>query len=343
MLSGNSSELKGDFSNALIYADGKLITPLQLKEINPEKINSIDIIKGEKLPDIMETQGKKAVINISLKPDNLKEVIVTGHKTEPLYVIDGVIQDNSFSLNSISPNDIQSIDVLKDASAISKYGEKGKYGVIKIITKAKTLTGVKIEGVQLQQKNDVKEITVAGYQNPKQVEGVKVQNLQLQEQKDIKEITVAGYAIPKQVEGVKVQNLQLQSQKEATNDLPTDQQWAAAAGKSSDEDIVFTKTEINAVYAAGEAAWKTYLMKNLSTSVPEQEGWKAGNYTVIVQFVVMKDGSLTNVTTTNYLGTKTAQYCIDLIKKGGLWKPAMQNGKPVNAYWKQPLTFSLSK
>lgn len=342
-LSGNNSELKGDFSDALIYADGKLITPLQLKEINPEKISSINIIKGEKLSDIMETQGKKAVINISLKPENLKEVVVTGHKIEPLYVIDGVVKDNSFSLNSISPNDIQSIDVLKDAAAVSKYGEMGKNGVIQIITKLKKVEGVKIEDIKLLEKKDIKEITVIGYPAQKQVEGVQLQNLQLQQQKDVKEVAVAGYAIPKQVEGVKVQNLQLLPQKEATNDLPTDQQWAAAAGKSSDEDIVFTKTEINAVYASGEAAWKTYLMKNLSTSVPEQEGWKAGNYTVIVQFVVMKDGSITNVTTTNYLGTKTAQYCIDLIKKGGLWKPAMQNGKPVNAYWKQPLTFSLSK
>ncbi|MEI7735699.1 MAG: energy transducer TonB, partial [Ferruginibacter sp.] len=275
--------------------------------------------------------------------DNNVPIVVTGYKIDPLYVIDGIVQDNSFSLNSISPDNIQSIDVLKDASAVAKYGEQGKHGVIQITTKLKKVEAVRIEDEKLQEKRDVKEIAVVGYQSPKRVEGVNIQELQVQEKKVVKEITVAGYAIPKQVEGVKVQNLQLQEQKDAIIDLPTEQQWAAAAGKSSDEDIVFTKTEINAVYAAGEAAWKTYLMKNLSTSVPEQEGWKAGNYTVIVQFVVMKDGSITNVTTTNYLGTKTAQYCIDLIKKGGLWKPAMQNGKPVNAYWKQPLTFYLSK
>lgn len=307
-LRGNNSQLKGDFSDALIYADGKQITPQQLKEINPGKINAINIIKGEKLSDIMETQGKKAVINISLKPQNLKEVVVTGHKATPLYVIDGVVQDNEFPLNTISPDDIQSIDVLKDASAVTLYGEKGKNGVIKITTKAKKAEGVRIEDVKAKEKNDVREVTVVGYASPKNAEGVKVQDLQVQNQKD----------------------------------LPTEQQWAAAAGQS-DADKVFTKTEISAEYAAGEAAWKTYLMKNLSTRVAEQEGWKAGTYTVIVQFIVMKDGSITNITTTNYLGTKTAQYCIDLVKNGGLWKPAIQNGKAVNAYWKQPITFLLSK
>ncbi len=200
--------------NTVLYVvDGKITTYDVAKDLNTSSLKSVNVLKGNAAVEKYGEQGKNGVIELTTK-DNNSPVVVAGYKTEPLYVLDGVVQDNRFSLNSISPDDIQSIDVLKDASAVTKYGEKGKYGVIQIITKAKTLTGVKIEGVQLQQQKDIKEITVAGYQNPKQVEGVKLQNLQLQQQKDNKEITVAGYQNPKQVDGVKLQNLQLQQQKD---------------------------------------------------------------------------------------------------------------------------------
>jgi TonB-linked SusC/RagA family outer membrane protein len=55
---------------------------------------------------------------------------------EPLYVIDGFIAGTGFNLNNINVNDIQSIEVLKDASAISIYGTRGANGVIMITTKA---------------------------------------------------------------------------------------------------------------------------------------------------------------------------------------------------------------
>lgn len=63
--------------------------------------------------------------------------------TEPLYVIDGIpaeqgtqSTDPTFNpLNSINPNDIESIDILKDASATSIYGARGANGVVLITTR----------------------------------------------------------------------------------------------------------------------------------------------------------------------------------------------------------------
>jgi len=51
----------------------------------------------------------------------------------PLYIVDGVQVDNA--LNVIAPQDIQSIDVLKDASATAIYGARGANGVVIITTK----------------------------------------------------------------------------------------------------------------------------------------------------------------------------------------------------------------
>ncbi len=55
---------------------------------------------------------------------------------EPLYVIDGFIVGTDFNLNSLNTNDVESIEVLKDATAISIYGTRGANGVVMITTKS---------------------------------------------------------------------------------------------------------------------------------------------------------------------------------------------------------------
>ena len=94
-------------------------------------------------------QGKVAgvnVSNISGEPGASQDVIIRGvgslrSGTTPLYVIDGFALDNSGTgmasnpLNFINPQDIESIDVLKDASAAAIYGARAANGVIVITTK----------------------------------------------------------------------------------------------------------------------------------------------------------------------------------------------------------------
>lgn len=63
----------------------------------------------------------------------LRGITSFGANAEPLVVIDGVIGGN---LNTVDPNDIASIDVLKDGSAAAIYGTRGSAGVIIVTTKA---------------------------------------------------------------------------------------------------------------------------------------------------------------------------------------------------------------
>ena len=60
---------------------------------------------------------------------------------EPLVVIDGL---QGGSLNSLNPNDIASMEILKDASATAIYGSRGANGVILITTKKGTKGRVSI-------------------------------------------------------------------------------------------------------------------------------------------------------------------------------------------------------
>ena len=62
---------------------------------------------------------------------------------DPLFVIDGVPTQDNF-LNSINPNDIESIQVLKDAAAASVYGARASNGVIVITTKKGTAGKTKV-------------------------------------------------------------------------------------------------------------------------------------------------------------------------------------------------------
>ncbi|MCV2487512.1 TonB-dependent receptor [Flavobacterium sp. SH_e] len=94
-------------------------------------------------------QGKVAGVNVvasSGEPGATQDIIIRGvgslrSGTTPLYVVDGFALDNSNTgvasnpLNFINPQDIESIDVLKDASASAIYGSRAANGVVVITTK----------------------------------------------------------------------------------------------------------------------------------------------------------------------------------------------------------------
>jgi protein TonB len=109
--------------------------------------------------------------------------------------------------------------------------------------------------------------------------------------------------------------------------------------KDDDENKIFNKVEVEAGFPGGDAAWHNYLLKNLNGSVPVDNGAGEGSYTVIVKFVVSKDGSLSDITCENDPGFGMCQEAIRVIKKTKNWTPAIQNGRNVNAYRRQPITF----
>lgn len=103
-------------------------------------VKSEDFNQGNVQDPIQLVQGKVAGLAISTpggdpngtSTTRLRGLSTIGANTEPLVVIDGVIGG---SLNSVDPNDIESIDVLKDGSAAAIYGTRASSGVIIITTK----------------------------------------------------------------------------------------------------------------------------------------------------------------------------------------------------------------
>ncbi|HUN01989.1 MAG TPA: TonB-dependent receptor [Niabella sp.] len=85
--------------------------------------------------------GKIAGVNVqtnSGRPGGRTSISIRGYSSinasnDPLYVIDGIIW--TAGINDLNPNEIKSIDILKDASATAIYGTRGSNGVILITTK----------------------------------------------------------------------------------------------------------------------------------------------------------------------------------------------------------------
>ncbi len=108
-----------------------------------------------------------------------------------------------------------------------------------------------------------------------------------------------------------------------------------------DEGKIFTKVEVEAGFPGGDRAWRNYLEKNLNTEVPGENGAPEGNLTVIVKFVVSKDGSLSDISCETDPGYGICEEAKRVIKRTKNWTPAIQNGRNVNAYRRQPITFSV--
>jgi hypothetical protein len=102
---------------------------------------------------------------------------------------------------------------------------------------------------------------------------------------------------------------------------------------------IFEKVDVEADFPGGVNGWRQYLEQNLNADVPVVKGAPAGKYMVVVQFIVAKDGTVSDIKALTRYGYGMEQEVVRIIKKSPKWSPAQQNGRTVNAYRKQPITF----
>lgn len=87
--------------------------------------------------------GRVAGVNVSSgegQPGGTMNIVIRGNNSltqdnSPLYVIDGFPVEDASLASTINPSDIESLDILKDASATAIYGARGANGVVIITTK----------------------------------------------------------------------------------------------------------------------------------------------------------------------------------------------------------------
>lgn len=118
-----------------VYIDGKKYDSEILDLLDQSKIESMSVLKEEQA--IKEYNAPNGVILITTKKEASKTTLngsATIAEAKPLIIIDGVVKDQN-SLDTISPDDIQAINVIKGEKAIEHY--QAPQGVIVITTKNK--------------------------------------------------------------------------------------------------------------------------------------------------------------------------------------------------------------
>lgn len=105
------------------------------------------------------------------------------------------------------------------------------------------------------------------------------------------------------------------------------------------DNSVFDKVEVDASFPGGDDAWRNFLEQNLNASTPVDYGAPAGTYTVIIQFIVDKEGKISDIKALTHHGYGMENEVMRLLRKAPRWTPAIQDGRIVKAYRKQPVTF----
>jgi TonB family protein len=235
----------------------------------------------------------------------------TGKLMRPLVVLDGKEMTwEEFNKRDIKSEKIQSINVLKDKSTTSKYGDKGKDGVIEITLKAQNS----------DQKNN--------YQDDQKNFEAQQKNFEA-EQKQQKKLEAQFEAQQKKFET---------EQKELEANFEKERNKQEQQRKSS---TVFTQVENPPYYPNGMSAFAGYINSNMR--YPKEAIQKRVEGAVLIQFIVNEEGKLTDFKKLSDKGYGLEEEAIRLLKNSGDWKPGVQNGRKVRVQVQQQVIFELPK
>ncbi len=108
----------------------------------------------------------------------------------------------------------------------------------------------------------------------------------------------------------------------------------------SDTGTIRTKVEIESAYPGGIGAWSRFIEKTLR--YPYKAIGNEIQGVVVVKFIVGVDGSVRDIEAISGPSELRAE-AIRVIKKSGVWVPAINNGVKVESYKMQPLVFKLQR
>ena len=316
-------------------------------------LSSVESTKSSKDTTILV--NGKAMPSVEIQLENLpaqaiEKVTIAGKDSlQPLFILDGKILPKA-NFNTIHPNSIESIDVLKGQAAKALYGDAGKNGVILIKSKQVVISSHNIDGkykvtIEPTGVTSAKKIidpNVKYYLDGILSDSASFHKIDPQQIARV-DILKGEQAIAKYGADAGVGVVQITTKANATDSTYVNtkgivlKQTPTAGGE--DYDKVFTVTQIPAEFPGGTVAWEKYLQRNLKTDFLKQQNAPQGKYTVSVEFIVDKTGNVNSVHALNDPGYGTKEAAENLIKKGPMWRAAIQNGKTVVYKAKREISF----
>jgi N-acetylmuramoyl-L-alanine amidase len=333
-VSGNSSadlvklSLRQESENVLIIVDGVAQPGLAVKSIDelvtPDEIYSVNVLKGQSALDLYGEKGKNGVVEIRTKKGyltensniQLKELRPGIDTTTPLVKFEPKFPGGASKWNEYVQRNI------KATLPVDSGAPAGSYTVIVQFI------------VQKDGKvSDIAPLTDHGFGMEKEVVRL------IRNGPNWEPVTING----KYVKAYKKQPVTF-----VVSEDHDDQQTATVKTGpdplyQNDKSKVFEKVETDARFPGGEEKWKQYLTRNFNANIPAQQKAPDGAYTAVIMFIVDKDGNISDIRPMTKHGYGIEEEAMRLIRKGPRWSPAIMNGKPVNSYKKQPVTFIVGK
>ncbi|MDD4636171.1 MAG: TonB family protein [Bacteroidales bacterium] len=359
-----------------------------------EKANTTDATKK----DAKESSAKVVVSSESGDPNKVYTIRIRDKASldksaKPLIVIDGVPTDiqldganindltNSHSpLKGINPADIESIEILKEASATTIYGEKGKDGVVLITTKkgAKKPAGVQIVAtsgdpgsaytIRLdgEHRADNPLIVIDGVPYDLDLNGANINDLSNShsplkdiDPKDIKSIEILKDSAATTIYGEKGKNgvVLITTKKGSSNSGakitaksadPNSEYIIKIRGNNADnksntndqEPFAYGKVDNPPAFPGGDAELMGWIMKNVQYPEGAKARGEAGRVTV--SFIINKDGKVVNGQVERGVSTELDQEALRVVSIMPNWTPGKLKGEAVDVRYMLPITFRLS-
>ena len=203
-----------------------------------------------------------------------------------------------------------------------------------------------VQDVQLEEIKTEKPPEVPPPPPPKMPEPPKIEMAKFTPPKIVKDKEVKPDEKPPEVEKLdetKIGTVNQEGEKDKGITAPPVEKPTTTEPVKPVEDYnkVYTKVENPAAFPGGPAAWKRYLESNLRADAVVDAGAPTGILTVRVQFIVDRDGNISDVKALNDPGFGTAEEAVRVIKKGPKWKPALQNGRNVTYQAMQGVSFNI--
>ncbi len=107
---------------------------------------------------------------------------------------------------------------------------------------------------------------------------------------------------------------------------------------SNEPDEIMTTVDVPAKF---EGNWIKFLQKNLNAEIPLNNGAGPGRYSVVVQFVVDKEGNVSDIKAMTNHGYGVEEEALRVLRQAPKWQPAIAAGYTVKAYHKQVIVFEM--
>ena len=209
---------------------------------------------------------------------------------------------------------------------------------------------VVVQDVQLEELKEEKKEEPPPPPPPKPPDPPKIEMTKFTPPKIVKDEEVKEEEKPPEIEKLEDTKISTVSQEGVKDEgivappVADDGKGVVEAPKKEEEDWdkTFTKVEIESEYPGGQAAWLRFLNKNLANNYPQDAIDNGIQGQVVIQFIVDKEGNVSNVEAVSG-PAELRDAGVKVIRKSGKWIPAVQNGRQVKSYKKQPIVFKLAE